>query len=358
MTGTPEVIVNSDIRLYCLNSDGSLRWSVYFPQNVGSYGRANGVSPSIADVDLDGDPEIIVGGICYEHTGTLRWYYPLPAYSTSAVADLDYDNIPEIVTYGKNDTLYALKDESGVPVLLWQAQAIDVTKTFPTPIICDIMGDSALDVIWVGTSSLRIYDGKTGAVLYEDTSLYSSTCSEHGAVSADIDNDGIIEIVAIYRENGVALLEDDSDWARCDKNRFSGHLYHITGINTDLSVPNSEPYSWQIHNSWLAQVCEWSTGVEEKEIENVRMEIYPNPFINKTMVKYFVPYSSFVKLRMYDINGRLINILVNSERGGGVYSVVWDSKDLSGNLVRSGIYFCVFECNNLRITQKITVLNH
>lgn len=75
-TGTPEVIVNTDSILYCINSTGSLIWKSAFPQNVGEYGRTNGVSPSIADVDLDGNAEIIVGGICYENNGVLRWHYP------------------------------------------------------------------------------------------------------------------------------------------------------------------------------------------------------------------------------------------------------------------------------------------
>lgn len=66
---------------------------------------------------------------------------------------------------------------------------------------------------------------------------------------------------------------------------------------------------------------------------------YPNPFNAYTTIKYIAPLSSFINLRVYDINGREIKNLYTGEQSAGEYEMIWDGKDFSGNDVASGIYF-------------------
>ncbi|MBL7128180.1 MAG: VCBS repeat-containing protein [Ignavibacteria bacterium] len=66
---------------------------------------------------------------------------------------------------------------------------------------------------------------------------------------------------------------------------------------------------------------------------------YPNPFNPYTTIKYIAPLSSFINLRVYDINGREIKNLYTGEQSAGEYELIWDGKDFSGNDVASGIYF-------------------
>jgi hypothetical protein len=61
---------------------------------------------------------------------------------------------------------------------------------------------------------------------------------------------------------------------------------------------------------------------------------YPNPFNPGTTIKYTLPLSSHVELKVYDITGRLIKTLVAEQQEAGTYSVIFDGENLA-----SSIYF-------------------
>lgn len=66
---------------------------------------------------------------------------------------------------------------------------------------------------------------------------------------------------------------------------------------------------------------------------------YPNPFNPTTVITFSIPEASQVSLKIFDILGREIKTLMSDYKAGGNYSVQWDGKDNSGNIVQSGTYF-------------------
>ncbi|MFH1198080.1 MAG: T9SS type A sorting domain-containing protein [bacterium] len=63
------------------------------------------------------------------------------------------------------------------------------------------------------------------------------------------------------------------------------------------------------------------------------MQNYPNPFNPATVISYQLPVVSKVNLRIYDILGREVAILVNEEKPAGTYEVKFNGSQLS-----SGVY--------------------
>jgi hypothetical protein len=61
---------------------------------------------------------------------------------------------------------------------------------------------------------------------------------------------------------------------------------------------------------------------------------YPNPFNPVTTIKYQIPKSSFVVLKIYDVLGNEVATLVNEKLSSGGYEVDWD-----GSGYPSGVYF-------------------
>ncbi|MFH2143491.1 MAG: T9SS type A sorting domain-containing protein [Bacteroidota bacterium] len=78
---------------------------------------------------------------------------------------------------------------------------------------------------------------------------------------------------------------------------------------------------------------------------------YPNPFNPITTILYQLPKSYYVKLSIYDINGRFIESLVDEWKNAGIYSVIWDAKK-----VGSGIYLYSIETIDFTCTKKCVVL--
>ncbi|MFA4835950.1 MAG: T9SS type A sorting domain-containing protein [Dehalococcoidia bacterium] len=70
---------------------------------------------------------------------------------------------------------------------------------------------------------------------------------------------------------------------------------------------------------------------------------YPNPFNPTTTVRYELPTNGSVNIRVYDITGRLVKLLVSGWQTSGAQNTIWDGTDFDGNLVAAGIYICQIE---------------
>jgi len=68
---------------------------------------------------------------------------------------------------------------------------------------------------------------------------------------------------------------------------------------------------------------------------------YPNPFNPRTMISYSIPQSGFVKLNIYNIPGREIQILMNEFQPAGLYNFDFDVSQLS-----DGVYFYQLKVGN------------
>jgi hypothetical protein len=82
----------------------------------------------------------------------------------------------------------------------------------------------------------------------------------------------------------------------------------------------------------------------------------PNPFNPTTTIEFGLSERSRVNLEIYDAVGRLVRVLVDEERGEGVYNETWDGMDASGVKVASGVYFYRLTTNSLVETKKMILL--
>lgn len=78
---------------------------------------------------------------------------------------------------------------------------------------------------------------------------------------------------------------------------------------------------------------------------------YPNPFNPTTTINYSLPQNSFVALKVYDILGEEIAVLVNGEKPAGNYSVDFDG----GNLA-SGTYIYKLSANGQYSVKKMILI--
>ena len=78
---------------------------------------------------------------------------------------------------------------------------------------------------------------------------------------------------------------------------------------------------------------------------------YPNPFNPSTRIDFGLPQDSFVSIYVYDINGRQVAELLNSNQLAGYHSIVWNAQDQS-----SGIYFLRISTQNDQHTMKLNLM--
>jgi hypothetical protein len=83
---------------------------------------------------------------------------------------------------------------------------------------------------------------------------------------------------------------------------------------------------------------------------------YPNPFNPITIVRYELARPVRVTLRIYDVNGKLVKVLVDRNREAGYYEVGWNATNERGGPVSSGVYFYRFEADGVVQTRKMVFL--
>ena len=78
---------------------------------------------------------------------------------------------------------------------------------------------------------------------------------------------------------------------------------------------------------------------------------YPNPFNSTTVIRYDVKETGLVSLKIYDLLGRQVAVLVRGTIQPGFYRAIWNAADFS-----SGIYLCRMEAPRFLQTRKLVLV--
>jgi hypothetical protein len=96
--------------------------------------------------------------------------------------------------------------------------------------------------------------------------------------------------------------------------------------------------------------------IEEEEIDKIPTDYglsnnFPNPFNPSTKIRYSVPQSSYIIIKIFDILGNEIETLVDGEKNVGTYEITWFAENLP-----SGIYFYRHQAGSFVETKKMVLM--
>ena len=99
-------------------------------------------------------------------------------------------------------------------------------------------------------------------------------------------------------------------------------------------------------------------GIDTKAIPKVYAlrQNYPNPFNPTTQIKYDLPEDALVTINIYDLMGRSIKSLVNSNQSAGYRSIQWNATNNLGEPVSAGMYIYMIQAGEFRQTKKMVLL--
>jgi len=119
----------------------------------------------------------------------------------------------------------------------------------------------------------------------------------------------------------------------------------------------------QIQNATLALASLWYTAwinaqaitdVNTVQVEPpnkfVLVENFPNPFNPKTEIRFTIPSSIKISLKIYDCTGKEISTLLDGVKEAGTYSIDWNALEFS-----SGVYFLNLSSTDFNYTRKIVL---
>lgn len=130
-----------------------------------------------------------------------------------------------------------------------------------------------------------------------------------------------------------------TDTTYTDTTTYSGTEYYYS-----VTAVNGADTCYETHQSNVMSIVAGGTGVEGNPyngelITDIGLkQAAPNPFSQRTTIGYQIPEPGMVNLSIYNIQGQLVKILVNSVQPAGRYEARWDGRDHIGQKVSSGIY--------------------
>ena len=99
-----------------------------------------------------------------------------------------------------------------------------------------------------------------------------------------------------------------------------------------------------------------SAGIENLPIPTMLHSPKPNPFTNRTEIRFQIPLKTKVELKVYNSAGRLVNGLVDDEMNPGYYTMNWSGKDNQERICANGIYFVRLKTKDYDATKKMILV--
>ncbi len=136
--------------------------------------------------------------------------------------------------------------------------------------------------------------------------------------------------------NGAGSTTNPSNYSFIDKNVFAGeNYYRLVQVDFDGTKKIINPIKVNFVGSLKYELA----------------QNYPNPFNPATTIKFSIPSKNLVTLKVYDVLGKEISVLVNEVKEAGNYSLEFNAANLS-----SGTYFYEIKSGEFYTVKKMNLV--
>jgi hypothetical protein len=252
--------------------------------------------------------------------------------SSPSLADIDADGELEIIFVTISGTLYA-KDQDGNDLDGFPVNAGAIFNT--PPLILNLDADPLPEILL--TSYINsVYAYNNDGTMLPGFPFITSYNGSTPATVCDLEGDDMLKLVSGYSTGIVVMNLRRPETSVMPWTTYRGSLTRQGSFAATGYVPNSDPVVPAYVNS-LAQN-------------------YPNPFNPSTTISFQTEKDGTASLSVYNLKGQLVRVLSGGFASKGNHSVVWDGRDDNGHAVSSGVYLYRLQTQGGMITRRMLLI--
>jgi len=191
-------------------------------------------------------------------------------------------------------------------------------KSFNLILPQDTSSQTITTFLWHSTYSLNLYDQIEYELLIASDEQFNNLVLRASEI--------IDTTYSIQLQNGKYFWKVKS-YTSSSTYTFSNVMSFVVNIPTDVNSEKDTPFEFYLDQN------------------------FPNPLNPSTTIKYSIPKSSQVSLKIFNMLGEELETLVNEEKTVGTYEVNWNAANLP-----SGVYFYRLQAGDFVQTRKMILL--
>ena len=285
----------------------------------------------------------------YELSDSLLTLYTTDYGALDAVrtADVNNDGIPEmyIAATEPDNTVFVISNISDVKNI----EPADVKVLMNIP----VTSGGKLRTLWIDDMD---HDGKLSLMIAGETNGQIFDVEYKGSGDPTLATSWDVNVIwDIWTYSGFSPTATPTISPRlfygtpCGDMDGDGKKEYITvNYGTDFPVWSGDGYLWLLENQTLpSDVNEIALNPNDFYLG----QNFPNPFNPSTVIKYQIPESGYVTLKVFDLLGKEVATLVNGEQELGMHTVNFDAKDLT-----SGVYIYQLSSGSKTLNNKMLLV--
>jgi hypothetical protein len=298
----------------------------------------------------------------YDRQGNIIWAYPTQrsVWGLTEIKDINGNGNKDIIAGDVGGYVYAVTADSGKFIWNNYLGNVFIEDIYTIPDLNNSGSDDIL--ISALTQTVYVLEGSTGAAIW--TSGTGGNVLGVG-ILGDLNADGHPEIGSASLNNQVHVFESKSGQQIFNISIGTGNSYvpEIIWAMDDLDKNGTLEFFVGTRDG---KVMAFSGGTDVivglQQNNNFIPEQfsleqnYPNPFNPSTVIQYQIPYEQHVALKIYDVLGREVAVLINDFQKPGYYKYTWNGTGKDEIKLASGIYIYRLESENFTASKKMMLL--
>lgn len=349
------------------NSSGDSLWSVIFRDDTSAYGIAGMVRDNdnyfyvgVLQLQIIGGQHIFHSYVACIKDGSLIWNRPI---QEGRIRNIILDKENNVVVFTQYESgVYKINSATGE--IIWEKNINNSTNFIQY--LYQLDNDKDNNILLTGNNSNTDADiqilklSSTGDEIWFKE--YNSQANDiPSAIAVDVENNIYIAgfsadsawttFVLKFSTLGELKWEYNPDEIVYDQL----FLYPIIVKDSSLFIGGGLNDSLTLTNIFVMKLDQkLGTGIYNDypvfSIYGLEQN-FPNPFNPTTTIKYEIPEINFVTIKLFDVLGKEIEILVSEEKPAGSYEVEFDANNFP-----SGIYFYTLHAGQFLETKKMILL--